>query len=193
MATMTVLGFGVGFHRACKIRAGQVLEQHFRSPRETDRPTSAATTETVPAYVPALDPDSDTSDPSRPPQNPFPAVHGGLSYHWRCTRNSLPGIQRAIHHQRVATLFPQPHLLAIPPSEGPRTGRIPVASTTRTQPATPEDPRARQFQSAELHPQTVYRIGRNLAVVGKLAQVGIFLLLVSEHRASSARPLAVRR
>jgi len=127
MATMTVLGFGVGFHRACKIRAGQVLEQHFRSPRETDRPTSAATTETAPAYVPALDPDSDTSDPSRPPQNPSPgsASRAVLRYRWRCTRNTLPGIQRAIHHQRVATLFPQPRLLASPPSEGPRTGRIP--------------------------------------------------------------------
>jgi len=154
-----------------------------------------ATKQTVPAYVPALDPDSDTSDLSRPPQNPFPAVHP-----WRCsdttadaheTRYPDPAVDSP---PAVATLFPKRPLLAIQPGESPKTHVSPVAAQLAPQPATTEDTRAPQFEATHFHLQTVDGIGGNLAVVGKQTQSSHSLAALRQTpTASYATPLVVDR
>src|SRR5207344_2890950 len=102
-------------------------------PHETDRPTSGAATETVPACVPARGPGSDTNDLSRLRQNSFPAMHpwrwSGTTGDVHETRSSGPAVGSP---PGVATLFPKGRLPAIQQGAYPKTHANQVAATTRT-------------------------------------------------------------
>ena len=178
---VTALGFRILLHLAFEVRAGQIVEQHFKVRVEQVGPLLFQPDKQLlfvrqhPIQT-AIQPVLLGHGEVRLQQLVHGAVHEPLPVQAKLTA----GIEQAIHHQQPQHLLPTHRLARFRQALLPKLIQPELLPQLARQPAIAEGPRPPQFQPAQLHLDAVQRIGGNFPVIREQAHGGVALFVFVE-------------